>query len=405
MTYQECLEYLFSKLPMYQRVGSAAYKADLSNTIAICDLLNNPQNNLKFIHVAGTNGKGSTSHLITSVLQEQGYKVGLYTSPHYKDFRERIKINKENVSEKFVVDFVERYQEIFTQINPSFFEWTFGLALAYFEAQKVDYCVLETGMGGRLDSTNIVTPIVSVITNIGYDHTQFLGDTLEKIAGEKAGIIKKGVPVIIGETQSEITAVFIEKSRQLETDIYFADMCINETPVSSLNAIYQEKNKKTALQTIYVLRENGIVITEQSIKKGFANVIANTSMIGRWQKLGNNPLCYCDAAHNIQGIQVLLEQLKRIKFEKLHVVFGTVNDKDMDEILNILPKNATYYFTQASIPRALDKFILKEKANKFGLKGNTYSSVQSALDYAKNNAKNNDLVLVTGSIFIVAEVL
>lgn len=405
MNYQQTLDYLFSQLPMFQRVGASAYKADLNNTIELCKLLHHPEKNFKSIHIAGTNGKGSTSHMLASILQEAGYKVGLYTSPHLKDFRERIKINGVMISEQEVVDFVIKHQSEFEQINLSFFEWTVGLAFDYFSKKQVDIAVIETGLGGRLDSTNVITPLVSVITNIGKDHTQFLGETLAKIASEKAGIIKENIPIIIGETQQETQQVFIDKALEKSAKIFFADKIITTNYESDLKGIYQEKNKKTVLAAIQQLMINGFSIAEENIKNGLLNVVKNTGLLGRWQILSENPLTICDTGHNEAGIKEVLKQISLTKHNHLHFVFGAVNDKEIDSILSMLPKNATYYFCQAKIPRALDVNVLYTKAKKIELKGNPYDSVENAIKQAKSNASVNDLVFVGGSTFVVAEAI
>lgn len=405
MNYQQTLDYLFSQLPMFQRVGASAYKADLNNTIELCKLLHHPEKNFKSIHIAGTNGKGSTSHMLASILQEAGYKVGLYTSPHLKDFRERIKINGVMISEQEVVDFVIKHQSEFEQIKLSFFEWTVGLAFDYFSKKQVDIAVIETGLGGRLDSTNVITPLVSVITNIGKDHTQFLGETLAKIASEKAGIIKENIPIIIGETQQETQQVFIDKALEKSAKIFFADKIITTNYESDLKGIYQEKNKKTVLAAIQQLMINGFSIAEENIKNGLLNVVKNTGLLGRWQILSENPLTICDTGHNEAGIKEVLKQISLTKHNHLHFVFGAVNDKEIDSIISMLPKNATYYFCQAKIPRALDVNNLYTKAKEFELKGNPYDSVENAIKQAKANASVNDLVFVGGSTFVVAEAI
>jgi dihydrofolate synthase/folylpolyglutamate synthase len=405
MDYQSTLDYLFSQLPMFQRVGASAYKADLNNTIELCKLLHNPQNKFKSIHIAGTNGKGSTSHMLASILQEAGYKVGLYTSPHLKDFRERVKVNGVMITEQDVVDFVIKHQSEFEKINLSFFEWTVGLAFDYFSKQQVDIAVIETGLGGRLDSTNVITPLVSVITNIGKDHTQFLGETLEKIASEKAGIIKVNIPVVIGETQQETKQVFIKKALENNAKIYFADKILENTYESDLKGIYQEKNKKTVLAAIQQLVECRFSISEDNIKKGLLGVVKNTGLLGRWQILSENPLTICDTGHNEAGIKEVLEQIALTKHDKLHFVFGAVNDKEIDSILAMLPKNAIYYFCQAKIPRALDVNVLYEKSKEFDLNGTKYESVEGAIIHAKSRALINDLVFIGGSTFVVAEAI
>lgn len=405
MNYLETLDYLFNQLPMYQRVGNAAYKANLDNTYRLSEILNHPEKQFKSVHIAGTNGKGSTSHMLAAVLQEAGYKVGLYTSPHLKDFRERIKINGEMISENDVIDFVKEYKHEFEKIQLSFFEWTVGLAFHYFANQKVDIAIIETGLGGRLDSTNIVTPEVAVITNISMDHTQFLGDTLAKIAAEKAGIIKSTIPVIIGETQAEIKHVFIEKANQLNAPIQFADEGLIQEYESDLKGAYQQQNKKTVIATIYILQQLGWKIAENHIKQGLLNVVKNTGLMGRWQVLSKQPFTVCDTGHNEAGIKLILAQINQQSFEKLHFVLGVVNDKDIANILQLLPKNATYYFCQAKIPRALDVNILAEKASAVGLSGTTFPSVEAAYQAAQKNATAQDMIFIGGSTFVVAEVV
>lgn len=405
MDYLNTINYLYKQLPVFQRVGAPAYKADLSNTAELCNLLDNPQQTFKSIHIAGTNGKGSTSHMLASILQEAGYKVGLYTSPHLIDFRERIKINGKMIGKREVINFTQQYKSEFEKIQLSFFEWTVGLAFNYFSKNKVDIAVIETGLGGRLDSTNIISPIVSVITNISKDHTQFLGDTLEKIAVEKAGIIKSQIPVVIGETQPETKFVFIETAKKKNSPISFADQVVKVSYKSDLIGIYQEKNKKTVIETINKIKENGFSVDEKCIQNGLSRVIKNTGLMGRWQKLQENPLTICDTGHNESGINEVLKQIEQTKYKKLHFVFGAVNDKDIDAVLAMLPKSANYYFCQAKIPRALDVNILYEQSGLFGLKGNKFSSVESALMAAKKVAKKEDLVFIGGSTFVVAEAL
>lgn len=406
MNYQQTLDYLFNQLPMYQRVGAAAYKVDLSNTHLLCEILNNPQNNFKSIHIAGTNGKGSTSHMLASILQEAGYKVGLYTSPHLKDFRERIKINGKVISEKKVVDFVEEYKTQFEKINLSFFEWTVGLAFDCFAEEQVDIAVVETGLGGRLDSTNVVNPEVSVITNIGIDHTQFLGETLEEIAFEKAGIIKLKTPVVIGETQEKTTDVFQKKAQEMNAKIYFADQENLELYKTDLKGNYQQKNLKTCLATVQVLNKmGGWKLNENVVKKGLCNVVPNTGLLGRWQILQQKPMVVCDTGHNKSGVKEIMAQIEETSHKKLHMVVGFVNDKSIDEVLELLSINALYYFCKANIPRALNADELKEKAANKGIKGDSYSSVSKALSVAKDRAHSDDLIFVGGSTFVVAEVL
>lgn len=398
--YQKTIDYLFAQLPMYQRIGKAAYKADLQATIDLCDALGNPQNDFRSIHIAGTNGKGSVSHMLASVLQESGLKVGLYTSPHYKDFRERVRINGEVISEEAVVDFVNKYKSDFERIEPSFFEMTVGLAFEHFKNEKVDVAILETGMGGRLDSTNVVTPLLSIITNIGLDHTRFLGDTFEKIAAEKAGIMKKGVPVLIGERQEETTLTFVEKANTIGAPLSFSEL-----PAMGIHAGYQIKNEKTTINAVEILRDLGFAISDSDLRNGLQYFAANTGFVGRWQLLSTNPTTICDAGHNEAGIQEVLKLIESGSQDNLHFVLGTVNDKDIDKILELLPKDATYYFCKADIPRALDAQELMDRAGKFHLKGDRYTSVAEALKFARMNAGANDLVFVGGSSFVVAEVV
>lgn len=390
---------------MYQRVGNAAYKANLENTYRLSEILNHPEKQFKSVHIAGTNGKGSTSHMLASILQDAGYKVGLYTSPHLKDFRERIKINGELISEKEVIGFVDEYKKGFEKIQLSFFEWTVGLAFHFFAKQKIDIAIIETGLGGRLDSTNIVMPEIAVITNISMDHTQFLGDTLVKIAAEKAGIIKANTPIIIGETQPEIKSVFIDKAAELNATIKFADEHQITEYESDLKGDYQQKNKKTVVATIQILQSLGWKITDKTIKSGLLNVVKNTGLMGRWQVLNQKPFTVCDTGHNEAGIKLIVTQLKKQTFNNLHVVLGVVNDKDITSILELLPKSATYYFCQAKIPRALNVHLLKEKALVTGLRGLTYSSVEAAYLAAQQNATTKDMIFIGGSTFVVAEVV
>ena len=406
MNYQQTIDWMFAQLPMYQKQGASAYRKDLTNTILLSDYLHNPEMKVKTIHIAGTNGKGSTSSMIASVLQEAGYKVGLYTSPHLKDFRERIKINGKKISKTFVCEFIEQHKVFFEKHNLSFFEMTVGLAFDYFEKQKIDVAVIEVGMGGRLDSTNIISPLISVITNIGLDHTQFLGNTLSEIAAEKAGIIKPHTPVVIGEYTSETKTIFDQKVKQQQADIYYASDLIAETPPSDLIGKYQEKNKKTVLQALKVLREKKYFkITNEHIHKGLLNVVQNTGLLGRWQILSEQPKIICDTAHNQHGLEIVLSELQKEKYNKLHVVFGAVNDKDLEGVLPLFPKEAHYYFSKPNVPRGLDSKILQEKALLYGLKGKTYTTVKNALRSAKRNASPNDLIYVGGSTFVVAEVV
>jgi dihydrofolate synthase/folylpolyglutamate synthase len=428
MTYSETLDYLFNQLPMYQRVGKAAYKADLNNTIQLDKYLDHPHKAYKTIHVAGTNGKGSVSHTLASILQEAGYKVGLYTSPHYIDFRERIKINGQMIDKNFIISFVEKNKNFFDKIKPSFFEITNAMAFEYFKSKNIQIAVIEVGMGGRLDSTNIITPELSIITNIGYDHTQFLGNTLEAIASEKAGIIKKNVPVVIGETKASLKYVFSKKAQQLNAPIFFTSYVFNVRNFIKTNSNtlifniekhgnieytnlefalcgeYQKLNVPTILLATEILK-NKFNISKDNIYDGFKNVIKNTGIMGRWQTLMNKPTVICDAAHNADGIKQISEQLQHTKYNKIHFIYGCVNDKDLSKILKLLPKKAKYYFTKAKIPRALDEKILKNSANNTGLYGDSFQSVDLAINAALNNAKTNDLIFIGGSTFVAAEAI
>jgi len=404
MNYQETTNWMFNQLPMYQHQGASAYKEDLSNVILLANHLDNPQQKLQCIHVAGTNGKGSSSHMLASVLQEAGYKVGLYTSPHLKDFRERIKINGVEISENFVVEFIAKHKSFFEANDLSFFEMTVGLAFDYFAKEKVDIAIIEVGLGGRLDATNIITPLVSVITNIGIDHVQFLGNTLESIAKEKAGIIKPGIPVVIGEYTPETQPVFLAKAKENNAEIYFASDLITEIYPSDLIGDYQEYNKKTVVQTFRILNDQtNFKVSPDNIKSGLQKVVKNTGLLGRWQQLGENPKVICDTAHNKNGLEIVLKQIQKESFENLHIVLGVVNDKELTEVLPLFPKNATYYFCKPNIPRGLDASILQEKAFSFSLKGNTYNSVSEAYEEAKNNAAKDDFIYIGGSTFVVAE--
>ncbi|MEC8830789.1 MAG: folylpolyglutamate synthase/dihydrofolate synthase family protein, partial [Bacteroidota bacterium] len=373
MTYQETLDWMFGQLPMYQQKGAAAMNAKLDNIIHFCNVLGNPEKKFKSIHVAGTNGKGSSSHMLASILQEAGYTVGLYTSPHLKDFRERIKINGKVVGEEFVVDFIAQHQPFLEYHKLSFFEMTVGMAFSYFAEETVDIAVIEVGLGGRLDSTNIITPEVSLITNIGMDHTQFLGDTLQKIALEKAGIIKPKVPVVISETQTETKMIFNLIAHQLKSDIVFAD---NNDPMkeyeTDLLGDYQQKNIRGAVATIRRLK--AFDVPEEAISKGLKNVVDNTGLLGRWQVLQENPLVVCDTAHNKEGLQLVLKQVAKQKFNNLHMVVGFVNDKDVKSVLSLFPKNASYYFVRPNIPRGMDTVKLQELAKEEGVVGDVYKS-------------------------------
>jgi dihydrofolate synthase/folylpolyglutamate synthase len=405
MNYQDTVSWMFQQLPMYQNKGKSAFKKDLSNTLKLSRYLGEPQEQFKSIHVGGTNGKGSTSHMLASVLQEAGYKVGLYTSPHLKDFRERIRINGSVVSKQFVIGFIKRNRSFFKANNLSFFEMTVGMAFDYFAKQKVDIAVIEVGLGGRLDSTNIITPELSVITNIGFDHMQMLGDTLEKIAFEKAGIIKENIPVVIGETHSETESVFKQKAKSTNSEIYFADQSIEAVLESDLKGYYQIHNIKTVMQSVKVLLESGFKISNTELRKGLLNVADNTGLKGRWQVLGTEPNIICDTAHNKEGLTYVMEQLESETFNQLHIVFGVVNDKDLNSILPLLPKSAIYYFCKPNVQRGLDANELCSIFNKKQFKGRSYKSVNDALNSAKLNAKKEDLIYVGGSTFVVAEII
>ena len=402
MTYQETLDWMFSQLPMYQRQGKTAFKKDLTNISAFCGVLKNPQNKFASIHVGGTNGKGSTSHIISSILQEAGYKVGLYTSPHLKNFTERIRINGEEVSQHFVVDFIAKNKHFLETQQLSFFEMTVGLAFEYFATQNVDIAIIEVGLGGRLDSTNIIHPEVAVITNIGYDHMQFLGDTLPEIAAEKAGIIKQNTPIIIGEKQDAVVDVFIKKATQMNAEIYFASDKQYDYE-SDLLGSYQEKNMSTAIHAVKALK--GYVISESHIINGLKNVVQNTNFKGRWQILQYKPLVICDTAHNKEGLSYVMNQLASLSFNKLHMVLGVVNDKKLDDILTLFPIKATYYFCKPNIPRGLNEIDLQSTAENFHLVGDTYGSVHEAYLKAISDAEIDDVVFVGGSTFVVAEVV
>jgi dihydrofolate synthase/folylpolyglutamate synthase len=406
MNYKETIEWLFKQLPMYQTHGAIAYKEDLTNTLLLAKYLGNPEKNQHNIHVAGTNGKGSTSHLIASVLQEAGYKVGLFTSPHLKDFKERIKINGKEISEKYICDFVIKNKHFFEENKLSFFEMSVGLAFEYFKNQKTNINIIEVGLGGRLDATNIIHPLVSVITNIGLDHVQYLGNTLEKIAFEKAGIIKEKTPIVIGEYTSKTKAVFIKKASELNAPIFFANEIIKSEIPSDLLGDYQLHNKKTAMQVLDLLKTQfHFKITEIDINNGFLNVIKNTGLQGRWQKLNDNPKVICDTAHNQHGLKIVLNQIKKEKYYKLHVIIGFVNDKNLDEILPLFPKNAIYYFCKPNNKRGLNATILEKKGTAFGLKGKVYSSVLTAYKTALANAEESDFIYIGGSTFIVSEIV
>jgi dihydrofolate synthase/folylpolyglutamate synthase len=405
MNYQETTDWMFNQLPMYQLQGASAYKKDLTNTISLLNHLDNPQKKLQCIHVAGTNGKGSTSHMLASILQEAGYKVGLYTSPHLKDFRERVKINGQEISEEFVCDFINTNKTFFETNDISFFEMSVGLAFSYFEKEQVAISIIEVGMGGRLDATNVITPLIAVITNIGLDHTQFLGNTIGLIAQEKAGIIKPNIPVVIGEYTADTKPVFLAKAKNNAASIYFASDLIQGDYKSDLLGDYQEHNKKTVLQTIRVLTtETKFNVSESAIKKGFNQVVKNTGLQGRWQQLKASPKTICDTAHNAEGLTIVLNQIKKEKYKQLHIILGVVNDKNLDEVLPLFPKEAIYYFCKPNIPRGLDAVELQKKATEFNLKGNVFNSVTIAYETATNNATNDDFIYIGGSTFVVAEV-
>lgn len=403
--YQETVEWMFQQLPMYQRQGAQAFKKDLSRTLKLAEYLGNPQQQFKSVHIAGTNGKGSTAHILASVMQQAGYKVGLYTSPHLRDFRERIKINGQLIPKKSVTTFIKDYKDFLTEHKLSFFEMTVGMAFNYFAEEKVELAIVETGLGGRLDSTNIITPEVSVITNIGLDHTAFLGDTLAEIAKEKAGIIKNNVPVVIGEKQKETTAVFTEKSKKSKSKMVFAQDLNSKNYTTDLKGEYQNKNLQTAVATVNILRDLDWDISEESLTNGMIAVKLNTGLQGRWDVLQEKPRVICDTAHNVEGLKLVLEQLKKEKFQQLHIVLGTVNDKDLDSILPLFPKSAFYYFSKPNIPRGLEAGILQKKAGSFGLKGEVYASISNAYEAALHNALDEDLVFIGGSTFTVAEII
>lgn len=435
MSYQDTIDYLYSRLPMFSRMGAAAIKADLHNTIAICDFLNNPQNKFKTIHVAGTNGKGSTSHMLASIFQEAGYKTGLYTSPHLYDFRERIKVNGQMCSREFVTSFTNRMKGLIDQIDPSFFELTVGMAFEYFAQEKCDIAIIETGLGGRLDSTNVINPELAIITNIGWDHMALLGNTLPEIANEKAGIIKAETPIVISEAIPETKNVFEQKAASLHAPIYFAEDFLEfnsfqndwhtslfeftqplihylDSPLypktftvaCDLPGKYQYKNLKGVLVATQLLSTMGWKLTATKVFKALLNVKKNTGLMGRWECIQNSPRIILDVAHNEHGIHALLEQLETIHFNQLHIITGMVKDKDVDAVLKLLPATATYYYTQSHIPRALPADDLAAKGKALGHIGDTYEDVNLAIAAANKNANHNDLILVIGSVFLVAEV-
>ncbi len=424
---RQAYDYLYANLPMFQRQGQSSYKKDLTNTIKLCAAAGHPESKISSIHIAGTNGKGTTTHLIAAGLQAQGYKVGVYTSPHYRDFRERIKINGQLIDGKYIIEFINKHHEAIKSIQPSFFEMTVALAFSYFADENVDFAVIETGLGGRLDSTNIITPLLSVITNISFDHQNLLGDTLEAIANEKAGIIKSGVPVIIGETQQEISHIFIDKAQETKSTIYFADqhLTAHNLPSSdgqievqlimngkkwnvplktSLAGPFQIKNIVTGMYALYILSKT-IKIDFKKVWDFMPNMSASTLYMGRWQILGKHPMILADSAHNEGGLKIVMEEIKKIPYQRLHIVMGFVNDKNPDKVLEIFPKDAKYYFAKANIPRGLEAPLLQQAAGNFGLQGKAYSSVRKALAAAKMSARPEDLIYVGGSIFIVAEII
>ncbi len=427
MTYQQTLDYLFTRLPMFSRIGAAAYKADLSNTLRLCDSLDNPQKKIKTIHIAGTNGKGSVSHMLASVLQTAGLKTGLYTSPHLKDFRERIKINGEMVSEDFVISFTENITPLIEEIEPSFFEITVAMAFEYFKQQQVDVAIIETGLGGRLDSTNIITPELCVITNIGWDHMNLLGDSLEKIAFEKAGIIKKGIPVVIGEVMPETQSVFEQTAKEKNAPLSIAskkrqvvdwsweknELIVEVAEEHSadhkfyhldLPGIYQTKNLLTVLEACSQLKQQGWLIDDKIIHTGLKNTKRLTGLHGRWEVIHTSPQLVVDVAHNQEGIKQLVQQIEMTEHNELHIILGMVKDKDADNVLRLLPKNARYYFTKAQIPRALPEDELAFKAERIGLTGESFSNIDFALISAAQEAHKKDLIIVCGSVFLVGEV-
>lgn len=421
MTYKQTLDYLYTNLPMFQRIGPAAYKVDLGNIVDLMAAMGNPENDFKSIHVAGTNGKGSSSHMLASILQEAGYRVGLYTSPHLKSFTERVKINGEEISEEEVVSFVLRVKPLIDKISPSFFEITVALAFDHFSRNKVDIAVVEVGLGGRLDSTNIITPEVSLITNISLDHQALLGDTLEKIAIEKAGIIKKDLPVVISQKQPSIERIFRDKASREGAPIFFASdkFTIEQANRERSNLIsannifiegvkldlkghYQQLNLPGVLQVIELLKR--FDVNEEQIRAGLERVIENTGLKGRWQVLGEKPTMICDTGHNLDGVQMIVNQLEAYSYNQLHIVWGMVDDKSIDEVLTLLPKEATYYFCAADIPRALNEIKLASSARDLGLLGDAYKSVKNAIDQAIKNSAPNDVIFIGGSTFVVAEI-
>lgn len=427
LNYQQTIDYLFHRLPMFSRLGAKAFNGDLTKTLQLCEALGNPQESFKSLHIAGTNGKGSTSHMLAAVMQTAGYITGLYTSPHLKDFRERIKVNGEMVEEAFVIEFTERLKPLIEQIEPSFFEITVAMAFAWFAYKKVDVAVVEVGLGGRLDSTNIITPEISIVTNIGYDHMNLLGDTLEKIAEEKAGIIKQEIPVVVGEVLPETKTVFENKALKVNSSIYYAfdsywvadwkqsqhELIVNIANHGTderklyhleLTGLYQLKNLLTVLETVHLLTEKGWKIKEEHIQFALQNIRKLTGLHGRWEVIHQQPYTVLDVAHNEDGIKQLVGQLEHCDFQNLHIVIGMVKDKEISKVLSLLPKYAHYYFTRAQIPRALSQDELAEKATEYALSGNTFETVSEALQVAVNKAHKEDMILVCGSVFVVGEV-
>ncbi|MBA9077415.1 folylpolyglutamate synthase/dihydrofolate synthase family protein [Rufibacter quisquiliarum] len=427
MTYEQALEYLYQQLPMFHRIGNAAFKKSLDNIIALTKALDNPQQHFKTVHVAGTNGKGSSSSMMAAILQAAGYKTGLYTSPHLKEFTERVRVNGEMISKENVARFTERHQQLFEQVKPSFFEMTVALAFDHFAAEEVDIAVIEVGLGGRLDSTNIITPLVSLITNIGLDHQALLGNTLEEIAGEKAGIIKPGVPAVVSSTQPSVSAVFAKRSQETQSPLLFADQIYGVVPKGtagmyslfdvylkeqlwleglevSLLGNYQQQNLAGVLATVAELRHQGYAISDEQIREGLRNIQALTGLQGRWQVLAEKPLTICDTGHNIDGLTQVVKQLLALKRRQVHFVFGAVNDKDIRSVLRLLPVAYRYYFCQAQIPRALPVQELWEEAQFAGLKGHAYPTVEDAILAAKAFAQEDEVIFIGGSTFVVAEI-
>jgi dihydrofolate synthase/folylpolyglutamate synthase len=427
VTYADTLEFIYSRLPMYQRIGPSAYKKDLTNTLALCEMAGNPQEKLTTVHIAGTNGKGTTTHIIAGGLQAQGYKTGVYTSPHYIDYRERIKINGLYIPKKYVTGFIQRYYDPILEIEPSFFELSVALAFSWFLEEQTDIAVIETGLGGRLDSTNIITPVLSVITNISFDHQAMLGNTLEAIAGEKAGIIKADVPVIIGEKQPSVISVFTQKAKEVQAPLYFAEDMVTLSKTDSgflsdtydvfmdkklwikglktdLTGPFQSKNLITGLCALHHLSER-FPVSPEKLCTFFPSLKKSTGYMGRWQISGTNPLIIADAAHNEGGLSIIMHEIKKMPFAQLHIVFGMVQDKDAAPVLHLLPQQARYYFAKANVPRGRNAEELRTEAYSYGLYGKSYSSVRKAFAAAKSCARPDDIILVCGSIFVVAEVL